>query len=222
MAVTFKSTTNQYSLNTENNVLVLPFAAVVNDVIVVHVGIRSSIVGVASVTDDNNNVYTCKTSVLAIDESDYTTGGLSKNPIFHNAIAGEIWAVKSTGTVTKITVTLTDDTRFAVVVTSYLGGSAIGVSSSAKQVQTATPTVGLLTTAANSFVSASFHSAESLPQVASTGTLRNSIAATDDSKGVSTTAGDNTSVGLATCNVVLTPTVTTPITYACVALEIKA
>lgn len=223
-----------YNLDSSISQVVIPFVGSTNDIITVHVGIHSGSTQVASVADDNtSNAYTCKTSTSAVETVNFSTAGLFNQPISHNRVDGEIWAMKSAGAVTKITVTLTTPARFTVVVQSYTG-SNIGVSSSAQQVLVSTPTVGLLTTAANSFVCASFHSDELLNAAASTGTLRATIAGAATGgidKGISTTVADNTVAGLAVCNVALTPTNTTvisgqtvavPATYACVALEIKA
>ena len=250
MAVSAVNTASAVNVNSSVNSLVIPFASTgATQGIVVHVGIHSKMVTVASVTDSVGNVYTKQQSNYTKFEEDYVVDEYAIPPagaITHHGIEAECWTTRATtGTVANVTVTLTSGARFGVVVQGYSGVSAIGASANVGFVSTSTPSISVTTTAANSWVSAGFASNSGLNWAASTGTLRGQIqggTVTADAI-VGVAVADNTIAGTAACTVAVQPTNTetisgdnlvnsninaiqitipVPMTYAVCAVELKA
>lgn len=232
MAVSQKTNASFFNSDGSKSVLVATFAAVLNDAIVVNIGVRSGFATVASVTDDLGNTYTKKASVVVSDEQDYSQGRYLKAALIQNHVDGEAWTTKSTGTVTKITITLTSPTVFAANIQSYTGASAFGLGASATVSKSGAPSISFTTTANASVVCAGFSSAYALNQVAGTGTLEGAVSVANPSRGVEVAVADATKattgaqvVSLAPTNLVglsSSPTGILPATYAVCAVEVKA
>lgn len=231
MAVTAVTNVGVENVDAAVASVVIPFVAASTQCIVVHVGSQSQFATVLSVVDNFGNVYVRQSGVSARFEIDYPEEGLDKNPQFEDWVSGECWAVKSTGTVANITVTMSTAVRFAVEVQSYAGGSGLGAAGAVALNNVSAPSIALTTTGANSFVSAGFSSVTGLSETATTGTLRGQEYSAGTRGGVDLTVADATVVGLAACTVTLAPvqqesvggaTFGVQASYAACAVEIRS
>lgn len=232
MAVVQKTNTSFSNPDGSKSSVVVTFAAILNDAIVVNVGVRSGFATVSTVTDDLGNTYTKKASVVASDEQDFSQGRFLKAALIQNHVDGEVWTAKSTGTVTKITVTLTSPSVFAGNIQSYTGMSAFGLGVGSAILKSSAPSISFTTTANASVVCAGFSSAFALNQVAGTGTLEGAVTVANPSRAVEVAVADATKaltgaqvVSLAPTNLVglsSSPTGILPATYAVCAVELKA
>lgn len=232
MTIAAVSNAGVVNLDSGVSVVTVPFVASSTQGIVVHVGISSDSAVVLSVTDTNSNTYTKAASVVSRTEIDYSTNHYDKDPLFENTVEGEVWTTKSTGAVTSVVVTLTNGAKFAVEIESYSGLSGFGAAVASSEVQSGAPTISLVTTGANSFVSAGFSTRTGLSQAITTGTLRAQETSTALYKGIELAVADNTVAGLAsTCTVAITPTnqevldgstIAVPANYAVCAVELRS
>lgn len=245
MAVAAAANASAVNLDSFVNSLVIPFASTgTTQGIAVFVGVHSKFANVLSVIDDVGNVYTKQKGAFTNFEEDYVVNQYDTPPkgsITHHGIDGEVWTTRATtGSVTKVTVTLNTPTgaRFAVEIQGYTGCSAIGASAVASFASTSAPSISLVTTAASSVVCAGFASNSGLNQAATAGTLRGQIeggtvvadgvvevavadllVASSGATGVVTLAPTNTEV--LSGSTTLT-TIAVPMTYVVCAVEIKA
>ena len=246
MAASYVSTKAFVNLDPSVDSAVLAVSAGSTHAIVVHVAVASQDVTVASVTDDNNNNVYSSVSALANDEVDYATGRYSANPVKDNFIDGECWFVKSGGTVTKVTVTLSNGARFAVEALVYVCGGGIGNSIAGTAIASGAPSVSLTTAVAStSIVSAGFSTVKGLNQGAGAGAgIMAEVAGAPEGgaglSGVAVTVEDKLAAGSGPTAVALAPVSTesvsisissgspqagtqpVPASYAICAVEIKA
>lgn len=233
MAVAAVTNTGVTNLDSNIATVAIPFVGLTGHCVVVHIGVASATVTVASVVDNFGNVYVKQANVLAQQEVDYSTEHYDKNAIFSNAVDGECWAVKSGGAVATITVTLTAPARFAVEVQSYSGGSGFGVAGSVAQVSVSEPAITLTTTGANSFVSVGFSSVVGLNEAGGAGdTLRGEVASAGRHGGIAVTSDDSSAVSLGTAVTVSVTSVAQvvidgvtlgqPNTFAVCAVEVRS
>lgn len=221
------------NLDSSISSLAIPVSVAQNKLVVVNVGIRSAVVSVSSVTDDQGNTYTQQAHARANQEIDFSTGGLSKAPILRNYVQGECWtATQASATAaTKVTVTLTSGAKFGVEVQTFTG-SAFGVTGSATFASSSSPSITATTQTNGSWLVASFSSAYSLNETATAGTIDDEISGsgTQDQGGVSVTlahllkaTAGATTITLAPSNTEVQDGVTfdVPATYAVTAIEVK-
>lgn len=234
MAAAFVSNTGAVNLDSTVAAMTVPFVAA-SGFNVVHIGVRSKLATVLSVTDDAGtpNTYTKKASIFARTEVDYTNeyNIPPVGAIFHDGVEAESWTATVANACKNVIVTLSTGAKFAVEANNYTSGTGIGASSAttAALISSSAPSISLTPAASTSIVSAGFCTATLLNQVANLGTIRGSFAGATAEDGIAVTTIDRTGVtpivvSLAPSNteVLGGTTFSVPATYAVTAVEIKA
>lgn len=182
MAVAYSSSASALNLDSTVASLSIPFAITQHNGVVVHIGVRSAVVTVASVTDDGANAYVKVKSQLAFDTHQYQQGHYAAEAYNTGYVEGEVWAsVTGTASATKLIVTLTGGAKFAVAAEQFTGSNttfatAFPTNASAILTKTGSPSLAVTISASASFLSAGFHSASGLSITAgASNTLRQSI-----------------------------------------------
>lgn len=185
MAIAAVSNNSAVQLDSTVKTLDTPVAFTNNShAVVVHIGIASEVVTVASVTNSGGDVFTKQAAITANREQDYTQGRFFKNPILNEYVRGEVWTAITGTTSTKVTVTLTDGAKFAVEVQEYSGNNATAATAFPNATAVAfnftnAPSVAISAATSTSFVSAGFSTLFGLNQAAGTNnTLRGYKSAT--------------------------------------------
>lgn len=234
MAAAFVSNAGGVNLVSSVSTLTTPFVAA-SGFNVVHIGIRSKLATVLSVTDDAGtpNTYTKKASITARTEVDYTNeyNIPPVGAIFHGSVEAESWTATVSSACKNVIVTLTSGAKFAVQCNNYTSGTGFGASSAstASLSSTSAPTISLTPAASTSIISAGFVTAAFLAEVATLGTIRGSQQAETTQSGISVITADHTgttplvvTLGSTDTETVDGVTFAFPAAYAVTSVEIKA
>lgn len=200
MSIAAVSNTGAVQLDSTVSTLVIPVAITSTDAIVVHIGVASAVISVASVTNSHGDTFTRQAHVLANREVDYAQGRYFKNSILDEFIEGEVWTAVAGAAVTSITVTLTGGAKFAVEVEEYSGNNttpatAFPHAASAVVATTSAPSIAISSATSTSFISAGFSTLFGLNQAAGTNNvLRGTETGTTGAQtGVAVTCADSLS-----------------------------